>query len=179
MISLQNGYIRYNDIYEMIYDLLVQELELEVLPDGKLFNPENQNIFQYNGQNIIVTIKENDIKYAGQGDIVFNPLEDIRLVTALFGFYLTKKQEQGMPFISYFNNDIIDPSTDIKYEALTVKFDTLNSITSNHYHNKCLKFIDIIFMMENDPVDLSNFDIIEDGNDNSNKRSRKNSRKRY
>ena len=39
-----------------------------------------------------------------------------------------------------------------------LKFDNTREISTQFYHNKCLKFIEMIFLLEEDKVNLMNFD---------------------
>ena len=168
-----NGVMTFNDIYDLNYEFL-KELSISVLPNGSLMYQNDdtgeQRLLQMDKKNIIASIDPNNIHYAGPMDISFDILNDIRLMTVLFGFYLDRKQEEGMSFLSYFAEEEIrtlrpNPRSvktyDIKYTALTVKYTTSNSITSHYYHNRCLKFIDMIFTMEEDEVDLTIFDVID------------------
>ena len=153
----------FDDVYELNYELL-SELELEVKPNGNNYEPKKGSILSFNGNIIVASINPNEIHYAGQGEIEFDILNNVRMTTVLFGDYLSKKQADGMPFVSYFPNERSENIDDgeIKYSNLTVKYDNVNSIESSYFHNKCLKFIDLIFKMEDNPVDLRNFDTLED-----------------
>ena len=84
-------------------------------------------------------------------------LNNIRLTTVLFGRFLEKKIEEGMPFVSHYTEEFTDES-DIKFNRLVVKHDTYTQTVSMYYHNKCLKFIDMIFLLDGDCVELANFD---------------------
>ena len=120
----------------------------------------NRNvILALNGNIIKANIRADQIHYPGQNEIMFDILSNIRLVTMLFGQCLQKKMSEGMPFMSYYQEE--KEVDDIKYTNLVVKQSTEQFITTKAYHNKCLKFIEMIFLLDEQPVDLSNFDIIE------------------
>lgn len=157
MRILPNGAMQFEDIFELTYELL-NEMELEVKDNGYIFDPIQNSVLSFNGNMIKASINPMDIKYAGQGEIVLDILGNTKLVTNLFGHFLERKQAEGMPFVSYFNEESGD---EIKYSALTVKFNTANSVTTPSYHNRCLKFIHMIFTLEDQLVDLSNFDLLE------------------
>lgn len=157
----KDGFTIFDDIFELNYYLLT-ELELELKPNGTIFDPRKNEIFSFNGMIIKASTDPNNIHYAGQGEIEFDILGNVRLITVLFGRYLERKQEEGMPFVSFYTEETsID---DIKYSRLCVKHDTYNTTESNYYHNKCLKFIDMIFLLDEDEqIELRNFDnIIEE-----------------
>lgn len=158
MRILPNGSMRFEDVFELTYELF-NEMEFVVRPDGSVIDTTTNNILAFNGNIIKASISPNDIKYAGQGEIVLDLLGNIKIVTTLFGHYLERKQREGMPFVSYFQDET--ESEDIKFSSLTVKFDTIHSVTSGFFHNRCLKFIHMIFILEEQYVDLSNFDLLE------------------
>lgn len=157
MRILPNGAMQFEDVFELTYELL-NEMELEVKANGYVFDPNRNTILSFNGNMVKASINPHDIKYAGQGEIVLDLLGNTKLITNLFGYYLEKKQAEGMPFVSYFNEESGD---EIKYSALTVKFNAVSSATTAPYHNRCLKFIHMIFLLEEQLVDLSNFDLLE------------------
>ena len=151
-----DGKTLYDDVYELNYYLLTQ-LELELTPNGNIFDPKRNEILSFNGLIIKGSVDSNNINYAGQGEIQFDVLDNVRLITVLFGRYIEQKQAEGMPFLSWFPDEIVD-DTELKFSNLTVKHDTYNSTVSDFYHNKCLKFIDMIFRLDGEIVELHNFD---------------------
>lgn len=162
MMISPNGMI-FNDIYELNYEILI-EMELEVRQDGTIYDPLENSILSFNGNIIKATIDPRNINYPGQGEIALDLLNNVRMTTTLFGRFIKKKQSEGMPFVSYFPEEKVEPIEDgeIKYSCLTVKYDNQNSITSDYFHNKCLKFLDLIFKIEENPADLRNFDSLDD-----------------
>ena len=162
MIMTQFGMV-FQDIYELNYEVLT-EMELEVKSDGTIYDSKKGTILSFNGNIIKATIDPRNIHYAGQGEIELDLLNNVRMTTTLFGHYLTKKQEEGMPFVSYFPEEKIEEidEGEIKYTRLTLKHDNYHSISSDYFHNKCLKFLDLIFKMEENEANLKNFDSLED-----------------
>lgn len=154
-----DGTMMFEDIYELTYELLTT-MEYEIRPDGVIYEPERNAILSLNGNIIKATIRPDDIHYAGQNEIEFDIMRNIRLITMLFGQCLQKKQKEGMPFVSYYQEEKEIDS--IKYTNLVVKQTTTDFVSTKYYHNKCLKFIEIIFLLDEQPVDLSNFDILEE-----------------
>jgi hypothetical protein len=136
---------------------MLNEMGLSVEQDGYIFNYDGNVQLQLNGYKIKASIDHRDIKYAGQGEVVLDPLTNIKLVTALLGYYLNQKISDGLEFVSYYQEEKID-SKNNKMTALTIKYDNFLSRTTKFYYNPCLKFINLIFLIENQMVDLSNFD---------------------
>ena len=151
----------FDDEYELNYYVL-EELGLTLLPDGRLFDEAKNEILSFNGMIIKGSVSANKINYAGQGEITLDLLNNIRMTTVLFGRFIQNKINEGMSYVSHYTEEMID-ETEIKYNRLVVKHDTYNSTTSRYYHNKCLKFIDMMFLLDEDMVELRNFDsTIED-----------------
>ena len=146
----------FDDVFELTYYVL-EELELKVLPDGRLFDEEKNEILSFNGNIIKASVNPKRINYAGQGEITLDLINNVRMTTVLFGRFLQKKIDGGMPYFSHYPEEIIDEA-EIKYNRLVVKHDTFNNTVSEFYHNKCLKFIDMIFLLDGDKVELRNFD---------------------
>lgn len=160
MQMTNSGSIILDDIYELNYFIL-NELEYQINPDGTLCS-NNADVIQFNGLRIKASVNPNQINYPGEGEIAFDILNNVHLVRTLFGQYIQKKQEAGMEFISWMPYEYTDES-EIKMSNLTVKFNNFSSITTKAFHNKCLKFLQMIFDIEEENIDLSNFDTtIED-----------------
>ena len=165
MNILPNGTMIFDDKYELIYELL-NELEYEVQPDGSIID-ESNNILYFNEMKVLATIDPKYPKYPGQGEIDFDILNNVRLSTVLFGRYLEKKIAAGMPFVSYYPGEMTIPNPagknlpDKKISNLTVKFDNTHDLSTPFFKNKCLKFIYMIFKLEEQEVDLSNMDVEE------------------
>lgn len=175
MIVVQNRII-FHDVYDLTYNLL-SEIGISVLGDGRMVDQDMGCTINFGGMILKANIDPNYIKYAGQGESVFEPLSNVRQVTTLLGYYLDKKQKlEGMEFISYYPEEIEEEISGIKFTNLSLKYGTgfHDVISSRYYFNKCLKYIDLIFAIEGDQVDLHNFDIITE-NDYRNKIRRRKS----
>lgn len=152
------GEMIFDDPYELVYELL-NELEYVMRRDGSIFDPFTNSILSFNGMIIKASTSPNNIHYAGQGEIEFDILNNVRLVTTLFGHYLQKKEADGIKLVSTFTEE--QDSTVIegaKTSRLTIRTDINHDTTSPYYHNKCLKFIWAMFAMEETYVNLCNFE---------------------
>lgn len=152
------GEMNFDDQYELVYELL-NELEYVLKHDGTIFDPFANSILSFNGMIIKASTNPNNIHYAGQGEIEFDILNNVRLVTTLFGHYLQKKEQDGVKVVSTFteeqNSKVIEGA---KISRLTIRTDINHDISSPYYHNKCLKFIWAMFAMEDTYVNLNNFE---------------------
>lgn|SRR5574344_494203 len=160
------GAMIFKDVYELTYELLVSTMGYNILEaDGAIYDPDKNTSITFMGMLIKATINPEDIKYAGQGEIALDLLNNSKLVNSIFGYYLQSKIDQGMPFVSYYTDEkIIEMKKigDIKYSSLSIKYDSVHVTSSEFYHNKCLKYIDLIFKMEEENVNLKNFDSLDD-----------------
>lgn len=159
-----NQVLQFEDVFELTYELL-SELDLEVFPDGSIVDVDN-NVFFFNGMKVIANIDPRNIHYAGQGEIMFDLIANNRLSTVLFGNYLERKIKDGMAFVSYFPDEKIivsekDDIPDTRLFNLTVKFDNIHELASPYFKIKSLTYIWMIFALEEEMVDLSNFDTEE------------------
>jgi len=161
MNILPDGTMQFVDQYELTYELF-NDLDLEVRPDGTVYDTRGCTILAFNGMNLKANINPYNIHYAGEGEIIFEPLSNVRLVTTLFGWDLERKIKEGQITFRTFSPSEMLCDDEIKRTNLTVKFDDNNSICTKYYHNKCLKFLEMIFILNSEQVDLSNFDIIEE-----------------
>lgn len=174
MIVVQNRMI-FQDVYDLTYNLL-SEIGISVLPDGRMIDQDYQCAINFGGSILKANIDPRYIKYAGQGESIFEPLTNVRQVTTLLGYQLDKKQKlEGMEFISYYPEEIEDEITGVKYTNLSLKYGTgfHDVISSRYYFNKCLKYIDLMFMIEGDQVDLHNFDPVTEADYRNKLRRRK------
>lgn len=157
-MKFNGNFMMFDDEFELNWEF-INELGLDVDNNGFIIDVMTNTRFRFNGLDIIANINPNDIKYPGTEQINLDLLHNIKLVGTLFAYYLKRKEAEGMPILSYFDDRQIQPNG-LTYWAVTVKFDPTHSITSKYYYNRCLRYLDLIFTMEGDDVDLSNFDVL-------------------
>lgn len=151
----------FNDEFELTYNLL-SAIGIEVRRDGSLFDTDTHTIIHFNGKMMKANIDPHHIIYAGQGEGIFEPLTNVRQVTTMLGYFIDKKQNlEDMEFSSYFPAEIEHPVTGWKFSNLTMKCGAHNQIATAYYYNKCLKFIEMIFLLDDQQVNLLNFDSTE------------------
>lgn len=160
---LNGNVLEFDDVYELNYELL-NEMELELRPDGTIYMPSKNALLHFNGMVIKASTRPDQIHYAGQGEIMMDVLNNVRMITTFLGVELNRKQEEGMSFLSFFPDEKVveEGDNEVKYTNITVKQSTTCSISSPYYKNKCLAYIWTIFALNDDFVDLSRFDIIEE-----------------
>lgn len=160
-MQITNYGVIFDDEYELTYNLL-SCIGLEIKQDGSLYDPDLETIIHFNGKLLKANIYPNNLHYAGQGEIMFEPLSNIKQVTELLGFFINKKQNiDKMEFMSYYSEEIDDFKTERKYTNLTIKYSSNKEQSTNYYHNPNIKFIELIFILGDMNVNLVNFDPIE------------------
>ena len=160
MFVTPQGKIAYNTIGELNYNLFMT-IGLAINADQHLYDQDTMKELNFNGKYIKASI--NDIPvYAGRNDVVFEPSRNYKLMATLFGYYIDKEtnSEEGdkVGFISQGNED----SKDREFHRLFVDTKRYGRVESDWYQNGYLGFIDCIFKLDGQNIDLHNFDIREE-----------------
>lgn len=153
----------YNDVYQLTYDLL-NAMGMYALPNGIVADSETNSIVQFSGKSVKATINPYDIKYANMDEIAFEPLTNSKLLIALLGRELDKLAEYNehkFEAISYYQEEKPDENGNRKIR-MSVKWSDNSVTSSNYYYNKCLALIELIFVICDVDVNLSNFDVLEE-----------------
>lgn len=154
MRFLPNSATQFDDVYELTYNLL-NSIGLSIDANGYLYDQDSRTHIQFHGCKIKASVTPNVPCYAGQGEVVFDILYNIRLVTVMLGYCIDKETKlNGFSCLSHFIEDI--PGT--RTTAITMKMTDGSYKTTKYYMNKCLKYIHAIFLVYDENVDLSNFD---------------------
>ena len=157
MTILPNGALIFDDLGELTYNLL-NTIGLSINSSGYIYDQDTKIVIQDAGRVIKASVDVNMPCYAGQGEVVFDILGNIRLMTTLFGYAMDKAAAyNGFDSISQYIEDL--PGT--KSTALCIKMTDGSIKHSGFYNNKCLKYVAAIFIIDDNLVDLSNFDTIE------------------
>lgn len=104
---------------------------------------KDKNI-KYSSQNSVVTTKN---------DIIFDPAENKNLMCSLFDHFTQKIESEENKYVSMY----YDISDNTGY-AIAAMVDGIR-VTSDHYNNESLKYIDIIMKINGtEDVDLKKYD---------------------
>ena len=160
MFITPEGKIAYNTIGERDYNLFMV-IGLAIDNEQHLYDQDNESKLNFKGKYIKASI--NDIPvYAGRNDIVFDPAKNYGIMATLLGYYLDKESnsEYGdqIGFISQGNED----SPDREFHRMFIQTSKKGRIESDWFHNAYLGFLDCIFKLDGQNVDLHNFDIGEE-----------------
>ena len=157
MTILPNGALFFDNLGELTYNLL-NTIGLSINSSGYVYDQDTKIVIQDAGRVIKASVDDNLPCYAGQGEVVLDVLGNIRLMTTLFGYAMDKATAYNeFSSISQYIEDL--PGT--KSTALCIKMTDGSVRQSRFYNNKCLKYVDAIFAIDDTMVDLSNFDSLE------------------
>ena len=109
---------------------------------------------EFKGKCIKYTSDPNKNLLLAKNDILFDPMNNSKLMSNLFAYYLTKLEEnEGVVFESYYTKNGNEGRT-----ALEIK-NQYEKITSKYYNNDSMKYIDIILKLNGESgIDLSEYD---------------------
>lgn len=160
MILTPNGAFVYNDIYELMYELM-NIIGLSIDNSGYIYDQDTSIRIEFQGRMIKCSIDPNNPCYAGQGEVMFDILGNVRLVTTLFGYCIDKETAMNPEFSSV-SQFIEDEPSGLKMTSMSIKMADGSTRTTDFYYNKCLKFVHAIFLIYETLVDLHNFDTPEE-----------------
>lgn len=133
---------------------IIDEMGVGIGPDYVLYDEDTGAPVQFQGKNIKFSANNPELVYIGAGDVLFDPVHNLRMVTTMMGMYLDKEESNGKEAqCMYDDNNREDRTT-----SHTIKFSNGESITSKFYKNRCLAICDNFLEMANMNSDLSEFD---------------------
>ena len=132
--------------------ILMHEIGLDVDKENNIVDQDNGQPIHFNGKELKYNLGEKKI-HMGRNDIGFNPIDDTKIMSHLFSFYLNKKQEEdGTYFPVFFAVNNSEGKT-----ALQLKGET--SIKSEYFKNESLKYMDAILRINGtEDLNLSSID---------------------
>ena len=154
MIPQPDGSIMYESVYEMTYELF-NAIGLAIAEGGYVYDQDTRKPLQFMGRKLKATVDPNVPCYAGQGEVMFDIINNIRLATMMFGYCIDKETASGeFASVAQYIEDV--PNTKLTAESIKMVDGSVRS--SGYYINKCLKYVDAIFLIYDCNVDLHNFD---------------------
>ena len=145
MYPSANGKMFFNNFNEMFYELFM-EIGLAINNEQYVYDQDTGIILKFKDKRIKMSFTS-DV-YAGNNDIIFDPSTNYDLMVKLFGYIKPRIQSFKFP-------------KDERFKQRVVVRTRNGDICSNYYYNLYLAYIEIIFIIsENPQYDLSNFDIL-------------------
>lgn len=137
---------------------ILDEIGIAIGADNALYDQDSLVPVQFQGKNIKYSAKDPSQIYLGEGDVLFDPIHNLRMITTMLGSYVDKEEENGREVLSMYD----DYNRENKTTSHSIKFADGKTVTSKHYKNRCLAICDNILEMANANYDLDKFDDQED-----------------
>ena len=159
MHILPTGKIAFDTIGEMNFNLF-NTIGLAINQEQHLYDQDTLQELHYKDKYIKSTVQDVPV-YAGKNDIIFEPSKNYNLMATLFGYYIDKESasEDGDK-IGYIAQGTED-TPDKEYHRIFVQTARFGRVESDWFLNGYLGFIDCIFKLDGQNVDIHNFDIKE------------------
>ena len=132
---------------------ILDEIGIGIASDNTLYDQDSMAPVQFQGKNIKFSSTPEQI-YLGEGDVLFDPIHNLRMITTMLSTYIGKEEENGKEVLSMYDDYVRENKT----TSHTIKMAGGECITSKFYKNKCLAICDNILTMANANCDLSKFD---------------------
>lgn len=151
--------------FETIEDLifaLINEIGLSITENGVIVDQDTMISLKFGDKEIKASVDINKPVYESEFVSVLDPLNNMKLMNMLLGYYLEKEKAIGnLEPLSFSTDELVKHGpTNVTVRCGSSKV-SLYDVSSKYYNNRCLKFSDIILKLGNDrDVDLSNFDSI-------------------
>lgn len=139
---------------ELEYQLLM-EMGLGVDSNFNLIDQDFGTQIFFNSKNVKVIVNGVQPQLNMKTDILFDPLNNVQLMRNLFQYYIKKLESEGTVFTVYY-----PVQGHIQGQAkVEIKDTQLMPYSSKYYFNECLRYIDLIMVLnEDENVDLTMFD---------------------
>lgn len=138
---------------------ILDEIGIGIAADNTLYDQESMAPIQFQGKNIKYSSSDPSSVYLGEGDVLFDPIHNLRMITTMLGTYINREEaENGREVLSMYDDFIRENKT----TSHAIKFADGQVVSSKFYKNKCLAICDNILEMANANCDLTQFDDQED-----------------
>ena len=127
---------------------------LDVDNANKVIDQDTCMPIEFKGKCIKYTSDPNKNLLLAKNDILFDPINNPKLMSNLFGYYLTKLEETEN---TVFNSYYVKPGNEGR-TAIELKSDS-ETITSKYYKNDSIKYMDMILRLNGESdINLNEYD---------------------
>jgi hypothetical protein len=166
MKYLPDGRITFDNITELFYELFMEMgFSIQSTNNNYLYDQDTCDLVRFDNKYIKASLDGSPI-YTGANDIAFDPAHNYRLISHLFGYYITKCENSDdgdilQGFTAWFDESIPDGTKyDFEKKRVVIRTVGRGDIISEYYYQIYLAFIDVIFKINGKVVDLSMFDCL-------------------
>ena len=133
---------------------IFRAIGLDVDNANKVIDQDTCRPIEFKGKCIKFTSDPDKNLLLAKNDILFDPINNTKLMSNLFGYYLTKLEEmENTVFNSYYVKSGNEGRT-----ALELKNES-GTITSNYYNNDSIKYMDMILRLNGESdINLNEYD---------------------
>jgi hypothetical protein len=142
-----------NNEYELGKAIL-DEIGINVGNDYILYDQDTGAPIQFQGKNVKFSSTNPELVYIGAGDILFDPVHNLQMITRMMGMYLDKEADNGNETLCMYD----DYDKEKRTTSHAIKFFQKDQVTSHYYKNKCLSICDNFMELANMDNDLTKFD---------------------
>ena len=132
-------------------------------PNGVVYDTEIGTQIKFSNKILKASTSPNNIRYAGEGEIMLDILGNIKMVTSIFGLVLDKlRVNENKDIISYYPEEIDYGNKGLRKTRIILKFENGETLVGEYYFNKCLSFVNIMLQLGELNINLDPFDYTEE-----------------
>lgn len=140
---------------DLTYDLM-RTLGLEIDDQNRIISMDNPYI-PLNMKGKILKASYTKVEpFIGRGDMLFNPVENYKLMSGLFSLFVDMVSETEDRYFNVYYT-MTEPDGKVYVEIK----ENMQKITSRSYNNPSLAYIDLIYKIDGFDVDLTEHDLPE------------------
>ena len=138
----------------LVYKLM-NEIGLDIDDQNRIYDQDTGNVINFNQKTLVynfhIEIRPNF------NELLFDPICNRNIMVTLFSYYLKKlEMMENKYFMAFYQ---LENNTTHK-KAIELKANANEKIQSKFYANECLGYIELVFKLNNESLDLSQFDFI-------------------
>lgn len=160
-MRLLNGKFVYETIEDLTYAFL-NTMEMSTRPDGTIIDKTidpNGTVIMVNDKVLKANTDARVQRYAGENDILLDPLTNLHILNTLFGLFIDKyTMTENRNMLSMYTEECLDENRD-KMTSYGAKFEDGTIYHSEYYYSRCLGLIELIFLISEENVYVRNFDM--------------------
>lgn len=129
------------------------EIGLEIDNEMRVVDQDFGNVIMFKGKSLKASNDPLREPFIGRNDIFFDPVNNFKLMSGLFQYYIQKLSNlEGRYFNIFYPVQLPSGKTYIEIK------ENMNPIRSGSYFNPCIAYIDLIFRLNGEEYDLSVYD---------------------
>lgn len=133
---------------------VIMEMGLYIGKDNILRDQDTNMQIAFGGKNVKYTYNDPSKLYIGENDVLFDPVDNYKLMNNMLGYYIDKENESGnMSSVAPYMLD-----GDNRTVCQGVKLTNGERIEGGYFRNRSLSICDFILKCAGDTSDIHNLD---------------------